>query len=97
MEETLPMRNHSIVCLCPRRGIPTIDNLKDSSFSLDCRVGSLMRMRRNVAVALRDRCAVVPRPHSPPRQDMHQPTRRAGLAEGKVACGGTNFGNDLLC
>ena len=53
-EKALPMRNSpDSLFMSEARYHTTIDNLKDSSFSLDCRVGSLIENAPHVAVALR--------------------------------------------
>ena len=55
-EEAVPMRNHSdSLFVSEAWRHTTIDNLKDSSFSLDCCVGSLVRMRRMLRLPFGDR------------------------------------------
>ncbi len=59
-EETLRMRNRpDSLFMSEARYHTTIDNLKDSSFSLDCRVGILIENAPHVAVVLRGSVAVV--------------------------------------
>jgi hypothetical protein len=74
----------------------TINNLKDSSFSLDCCVGSLIEDAPHVAIALWGSVAVVD-----PRALLLARTctnpRRKLLGRRKCCCSGTHFGNDLLC
>ena len=96
-EETLPMRNHpDSLFMSKARYHTTIDNLKDSPFSLDCRVGRLIENAPHVAVALGGSVAVV---HARALLLTGTGTNPRGevLLRRKGCCRGAYFGNDLLC
>jgi hypothetical protein len=96
-ETTLPMGNRpDSLFVSEARYCTTIDNLKDSSFSLDCGVGSLIENAPHVTVALRrpmaivdSRALIVPGTCTNPRGET--------FLGRKCRCGGTHFGDDLLC
>ena len=73
----------------------TINNLENSSFSLDCGIGRLVENAPHVAVALRRPVAVI---HARALFVARACTHPGGetFLRGKGRCGGTDFGDDLL-